>query len=457
MARLLAFLLLALSAVAAAAAPIDQAAWNGRKQQVTLPNGIRLSYVELGDPAGPPLLLLHGWTDSSRSWTPIAPYLLKHRLLILDQRGHGGSDKPDCCYALSSFAHDARLFLDAKGIARTAIAGHSLGSMVAQNLAADHPERVSKLILIGSTALAPATRGDYLWKNVSAMTSVDPNSSFLREWNPANGAIPVDPEFAAAAMDEIVATPLHVWRGVLRELTGVPVGRLDADIRAPTLILSGGSDLLFAPEHHQSLVRAIPHARAHVYPELGHNLLWERPKEIAAADDPIPECAGKARAMTIDDPQSRRARSARVGSFQVALPPERAFDLFTAEGERAWAPGWDPIILSGGPDALQPGSVFLTDHGGEDTIWTVVEADRACGRLTYSRVSPPVRAGTVRVTIRAEEGGSRVEVAYDMTSLGPAGDAVVADMNPERFAQMMREWERLIVAALAADAQALPR
>ncbi|HWT11539.1 MAG TPA: hypothetical protein VN231_02180, partial [Allosphingosinicella sp.] len=70
---LLALALLLASPVAspapAAAAPVDQAGWNARKRQVALPNGIRISYVELGDPAGPPLLLLHGYTDSSRVWT----------------------------------------------------------------------------------------------------------------------------------------------------------------------------------------------------------------------------------------------------------------------------------------------------------------------------------------------------------------------------------------------------
>jgi pimeloyl-ACP methyl ester carboxylesterase len=251
---------------------------------VSLPNGMRLAYVEAGDPKGPPLLLLHGWTDSSRSWTTLLPHLSKYRLLILDQRGHGGSDKPECCYAPSNFAYDARLFLDAKGIRTAAVAGHSLGSMVAQVLAAQHPERMSRLVLIGSTALAPVTRGDYLWTNVSALTGpIDPDSPFGREWHPANQPTPIDPAFAAAAAPEIFATPPQVTHGVLRELVDVPAGRLSRDITAPTLILSGGKDALFPPEHHQALARAIPHAEARIFPDLGHNLLWEQPREIGSA------------------------------------------------------------------------------------------------------------------------------------------------------------------------------
>ena len=279
----LAAYLLALAG-AAAAAPIDQAGWNARKQSVRLANGVTLAYVELGDPKGEPLLLLHGYTDTSRSWTQVAPWLLRHRLLIPDQRGHGGSDAPACCYSASVFAEDARLFLDAMQVGKAAVAGHSLGSMVAMTLAAEHVERVTKLVLIGSTALVPVKRGDWLWTNAHALQApLDPGSQFVREWHPANQPTPVDKAFAEAAMAEILAIELHVWRGVMRELADVPAGRHAADIRAPVLILSGGKDPLFPPEHHAALVKAFPRAEARVFPDLGHNLSWERPAEIGPA------------------------------------------------------------------------------------------------------------------------------------------------------------------------------
>jgi pimeloyl-ACP methyl ester carboxylesterase len=230
----------------AEAAPVDQAGWSGRKHTIALPNGIRLAYVEMGDPKGEPLLLLHGYTDTSRSWTLVAPWLLEHRLLIPDQRGHGASDKPACCYAAADLAEDARLFLGAIGVGKAAVAGHSMGSIVAMTLAAQHPERVSRLVLIGSTALVPVRRGDWLWNNVHALAEpLDPESPFLREWHPANQPTPVNAAFAAAAMEEMLAIPLPVWRGVVRDLAEIPAGRDAAKIRAPTLILSGGKDPLF--------------------------------------------------------------------------------------------------------------------------------------------------------------------------------------------------------------------
>ena len=80
----------------AIAAPINQASWSSLKKEVRLPNGVKLAYVELGNPKGPPLLLLHGYTDSSRSWSLVVPYLQEYRLLIPDQRGHGAADAPAC-------------------------------------------------------------------------------------------------------------------------------------------------------------------------------------------------------------------------------------------------------------------------------------------------------------------------------------------------------------------------
>ncbi|WP_129794114.1 alpha/beta fold hydrolase [Sphingosinicella sp. CPCC 101087] len=264
-----------------AAAPVDQAGWAERKRTVRLPNGLRLAYVELGDPDGPPLLLLHGYTDSSRVWTILAPQLGRYRMLIPDQRGHGASDAPACCYTMEQLAEDARLFLDAMGVERAAVAGHSMGSMVAQVLAAEHPDQVTRLVLVGSTALPAVRRGDWLWTQVMALREpIASNADFLRAFGPDSSPTPVDPDLLRFYAPEIAATPPHVWRSMIRQLVEVPIGRYAPDVRAPVLILSGGRDELFPAEHHAALVAAYPRAEAHVFPELGHNLIIERPEEV---------------------------------------------------------------------------------------------------------------------------------------------------------------------------------
>lgn len=274
--------LTALTVPAAAATPIDQAGWAERKQFVRLPNGVQLAYVEAGDLTGEPLLLLHGYTDTSRSWSLLVPHLAGYRLLIPDQRGHGASDAPECCYSLSQFAFDAKQFLDALGVDRAAVAGHSLGSMIAIHMAAEYPQRVSGVVLVGSTALAPVQPGAWLYDQVRAIQwPLDRNSAFMKEWHPANQPTPVDPQFADAVMGEILAIKPHVWRGVLRELALVPTGRHAADVKAPVLILSGGKDPLFPAEHHRALLAAFPQAQAHVFDQLGHNPNWEQPEDIS--------------------------------------------------------------------------------------------------------------------------------------------------------------------------------
>ena len=283
---LMACVLVTLGVPAAAQPPVDQASWASLKKEVRLPNGTRLAYVEAGDPKGEPVLLLHGFTDSSRSFLPMVPYLSRYRLLIPDQRGHGASDAPECCYGASQFAYDARLFLDALGVKRAAVVGHSLGSMVAISLAADHPDRVSKIVLIGSTALVPVKRGDWLYDSAIAVNGkLDPSSQFAKDWHPANQPTKVDPAFAEAINDEIMRIPGHVWRGVMRELSYVPVGRHASDVKAPVLVLSGGKDVLFPAEHHQSLLKAFPQAEARVFADLGHNPNWEQPEAVASAID----------------------------------------------------------------------------------------------------------------------------------------------------------------------------
>ena len=176
---------------------IEQSAWTAHKKFAELPNGIRMAYVELGDPKGPPLLLLHGYTDSSRSWSLVAPHLAQYRVIIPDQRGHGASSAPACCYSSSQFAADAVLLLDALGIDRAGVAGHSMGSLAAMTLAAEFPARVSGIALLGSTALPPVKRGDWLWTNSQSLAfPIDRDSPFMREWHPGNQPTPVDPAFA---------------------------------------------------------------------------------------------------------------------------------------------------------------------------------------------------------------------------------------------------------------------
>lgn len=110
--------------------------------------GVRLRLHRAGH--GQPVLMLHGITDSGRCWGRLADALVArgHGVLCPDQRGHGASDAPTRGYATHDYVADALAMLDACGIANATVIGHSFGGRIAFNLAAQAPERVSRLILL---------------------------------------------------------------------------------------------------------------------------------------------------------------------------------------------------------------------------------------------------------------------------------------------------------------------
>lgn len=131
------------------------------------------------------------------------------------------------------------------------------------------------------------------------------------------------------------------------------------------------------------------------------------------------------------------------GSFELAEPPGKALFLFTAPGEVAWVPGWEPVIMSG--DGYEAGTVFLTHHGDEETIWVVTDFDTRKYRARYSRITPGSRAGTVEVVLReSQSGGSIVDVTYELTALTDAGNDNLADFNDAAYASMLVEWKSLV-------------
>jgi hypothetical protein len=116
--------------------------------------GIELAAVASGAPGGEPVVLLHGLFDHWRSFAPVLAHLSGDlRAFALTQRGHTGSSRLASGYALADLAADVLGFLDAHGLERALLAGHSLGALAALQAAIDAPDRVSGLVL------APGSRG----------------------------------------------------------------------------------------------------------------------------------------------------------------------------------------------------------------------------------------------------------------------------------------------------------
>jgi hypothetical protein len=139
----------------------------------------------------------------------------------------------------------------------------------------------------------------------------------------------------------------------------------------------------------------------------------------------------------------------RVHSFHLEAPRDQVLPLFTAAGERAWVPGWDPEILSG---AEQTGSAFRTRNAsGQETVWVVADYRPHEGRVTYARAAWGSNIGLVEVTCKdAAVGGTDVSVRYTLSPLSETGrDYIAGFLEETRYASMIEEWRAATSAALA--------
>ncbi|WP_440709773.1 alpha/beta fold hydrolase [Herbiconiux sp. YIM B11900] len=227
-------------------------------------DGSRIAYRSIGE--GTPVVLLHGTALSQAIWRGFG-YLRalggSHRVITLDLRGHGRSDKPHTAasYGIDLFVGDVIAVLDALGVPAAHVVGYSLGARVALAVATAHPERVRSL---ASVAGAPGT-GVGVFDRVffdGAITALEHGgmAGFLAAWERASGH-PVD----AATRMAFEANDAAALAAYMREAERLP-RVTDAELAAlpmPVLLLAGTRDRerLTAMEH---LRAQLPHAEWHV-------------------------------------------------------------------------------------------------------------------------------------------------------------------------------------------------
>ena len=253
-------------------------------KSVELPGGVTLPYVEQGDASGVPMLLLHGVTDSRRSFDPVLPHLPESiHAFALTQRGHGDADRPAAGYRTRDFASDALAFMDALGLGPAVLVGHSMGSINAQRLAIDHPERTLGLVLAGSFA---AFRGnavvDDFWESAVSKLEDPIDPGFVREFQESSLAQPIPEGILDTAVEESLKVPARVWRAAFEGFMEDPCTAELGKIKAPTLILWGAKDVFCPRPDQDALQTAIAGSRLVVYERAGHALHWEEPERFAA-------------------------------------------------------------------------------------------------------------------------------------------------------------------------------
>jgi non-heme chloroperoxidase len=248
----------------------------------SLSTGLRLHYAQQGDRSGEAILFLHGYSDSWFSFSRVLPLLsAEYHAFAPDQRGHGDSERPECCYTVADFAADVDAFMEALGVEEATLVGHSTGALFAQRVALSYPRRVSRLVLTG--AQTPANEVILgLREEVRALEDPVP-PEFVREFQESTIYHPVPEEFLDTVVSESLKLPARVWRdymeGAVLSIDHDYVVEL-REIEVPTLILWGEQDALFPREEQERLAAAIPDATLKVYPESGHVVHWEWPERF---------------------------------------------------------------------------------------------------------------------------------------------------------------------------------
>ena len=285
------------SAVAAKTLPmeISQEDWEAAKQYVELSTGIRMAYVEMGDPDGEVLILQHGMTDNSRSWSMAAPYFTAagYHVYLPDLRGMGKTDEPDGLYTTIDYANDLEAFFDAMGIEKATLVGHSLGSFTVQTFALMFPERTDKLVLVSSAPvkgyLDERLVGAY-HKYVEPLGEEEhPSDAFMDNWyatNPQEEEISgIFDTFLSHMKKEAQCLSKKSWKNIL---LGLPASDLTelytmADNTIPVLILHGSDDTMTLTEYQEELCElfGVEEDNYRNYEGIGHNIQFEIPKRCS--------------------------------------------------------------------------------------------------------------------------------------------------------------------------------
>jgi non-heme chloroperoxidase len=245
---------------------------------LTLTNGVRLHYARQGAADGPAIILLHGYSDSSFSFSRVMPLFLSElRVIAPDLRGHGHSARPATGYRIGDLAADVIGMMDALGIPSAVIVGHSMGSFVAQAIAERAPHRVSKLVLLSSAPVAGNAGMRDLRKEVDGLA--DPvDRAFVSAFQYSTIATPVPEAFMESAVDVSRRMPAHVWKKALDGLIEYGPKRPRPDV--PTLVLGGSRDSVFSVDEQTALAYEFRNVDLRIVDGIGHTLHWEDPQRF---------------------------------------------------------------------------------------------------------------------------------------------------------------------------------
>ena len=259
--------------------------------------GVKICYEIYGE--GYPLFLIHGFGAKKESWIAQVPELSKHfKVIRLDNRGAGKSDRPETEYTMEIFADDIKNLMDYLGIEKANVCGWSLGGMIVQNFVLKYPNRVNKVILINTNYGFPDASGPEVYKNMRLseleVKKEDPakawwsgtRSSFYIKFRKQLEAAPSKKWYGVWSAEDLIkestinpptAKDINMQAGALK--THNTFDRLDT-IKNPTLILAASHDKLMSKASLEQIHEKIPNSTLVVIEKAGHSSPLEKTPEV---------------------------------------------------------------------------------------------------------------------------------------------------------------------------------
>ncbi|MEU7291956.1 alpha/beta hydrolase [Streptomyces exfoliatus] len=248
---------------------------------------------------GPGVLLLHGLMGHAAHWAPAVRRLTAgHRVVALDQRGHGASEKPATgSFTREAYVADAAAAVEQLGLGPVTLVGHSMGALTAWQLAAERPDLVRALVICDMRASALGAASQRAWQDwFRSWPAPFPSLDAVRRWFGEEDAWVERPNPARGAFFAEVMTEHHdgwrpvfdPWQMLTSRATWVHDAHWEslAQVRCPTLVVRGLDGELGRAEA-QEMVRVLPHGAYAEIPDAGHLLHYEHPEAWAEAVEPF--------------------------------------------------------------------------------------------------------------------------------------------------------------------------
>lgn len=242
--------------------------------------------------AGEPVALIMGFSGSMRGWGEpfVAAMEKRFKLILLDNRGTGESDKPDRSWALADMASDIAAVLDHAKIPRAHIYGISMGGMIAQEFALSHASKTRGLVL-GCTNCGMGHSIPAAPEAVAALMPVpgaSPEEQARKAFAAACGKKFLNSDYGKAYLDQAIAdigkypvTPIHTFMRQGAAIQGFDSWERLPQIKSPTLIIHGDDDAIVPCQNAEVLHKRIVGSKSHIIKDAGHMFFWEAVAEAA--------------------------------------------------------------------------------------------------------------------------------------------------------------------------------